>query len=195
MLGGPLRIAWSSSCLAGREFGGAPVTAAVSDPRWRRLGLPGQGGTKHSIASSGDGANDGAESPCSRLRVISISRRRTFAGNQRSNNGSALPLISFIRPHRAIGCRRLDDEKIRDASGRVRLLYHTPHWDDFVLLAVTEIRQFGGSGIRVAMTLARMLENLIETLPEERGTIASGIEAAQENGGTLFPGTGRSGPG
>jgi uncharacterized membrane protein len=69
---------------------------------------------------------------------------------------------------RNVGSRRLDDERVRDASGRLRLAYRTPDWEDFVRLAVTEIRQFGGTSIQVNRRLRAMLENLIQTLPEER---------------------------
>jgi uncharacterized membrane protein len=41
---------------------------------------------------------------------------------------------------RTVGSRRLDDERVRDATGRLRLAYRTPDWEDFVRLAVTEIR-------------------------------------------------------
>jgi uncharacterized membrane protein len=69
---------------------------------------------------------------------------------------------------RDVGCRHLDDERVRDKSGRLRLVYRTPDWEDYVQLAVTEIRQFGGASIQVARRLRAMLENLIQTLPEER---------------------------
>ena len=69
---------------------------------------------------------------------------------------------------RHVGNRRHDDEQIRDATGRVRLIYHTPDWEDFVTLAVTEIRLFGGASIQVPRRLRAMLENLIQTLPESR---------------------------
>jgi uncharacterized membrane protein len=69
---------------------------------------------------------------------------------------------------RNVGSRYLDDERVRDAAGRVRLVYRTPAWDDFVQLAATEIRHFGGESIQVARRLRAMLENLIQTLPEER---------------------------
>jgi uncharacterized membrane protein len=69
---------------------------------------------------------------------------------------------------RDVGLRRLDDERVRDKSGALRLLYRTPDWEDFVKLAVTEIRHFGGASIQVARRLRAMLENLIQTLPEER---------------------------
>lgn len=50
----------------------------------------------------------------------------------------------------------------------MRLLYRTPDWDDYVHLAVTEIRHFGGSSIQIARRLKAMLESLIDTLPEPR---------------------------
>ena len=72
---------------------------------------------------------------------------------------------------RNVGTRRLDDERVRDVTGRLRLLYRTPDWEDFVHLAVTEIRHFGGESIQVARRLRAMLEDLIQTLPEERSPL------------------------
>lgn len=69
---------------------------------------------------------------------------------------------------RRLGKRRLDEGVRRDEDGRIRLVYRTPDWEDFVQLAVTEIRQFGGPSIQIARRIRAMLENLIETLPEER---------------------------
>jgi uncharacterized membrane protein len=69
---------------------------------------------------------------------------------------------------RNVGSRRLDDGQVCDAAGRLRLVYRTPDWEDYVYLAVTEIRQFGGGSIQVARRLRAMLENLIQTLPAER---------------------------
>ncbi len=67
-----------------------------------------------------------------------------------------------------VGGRCLDDERVRDTEGRLRLLYRTPDWEDFVYLAVTEIRHFGGESIQIARRLRAMLENLLRRLPEER---------------------------
>jgi uncharacterized membrane protein len=72
---------------------------------------------------------------------------------------------------RQVARRHLDEGLIRDAQGRIRLVYRTPDWEDFVKLATTEIRQFGSSSIQIARRLRAMLESLIETLPKER-TIA-----------------------
>jgi uncharacterized membrane protein len=67
-----------------------------------------------------------------------------------------------------VGSRRLDDGQVCDAAGRLRLAYRTPDWEDYVYLAVTEIRHFGGGSIQVARRLRAMLEDLIQTLPAER---------------------------
>jgi uncharacterized membrane protein len=72
---------------------------------------------------------------------------------------------------RHVGNRRLGNEQVRDVTGRVRLIYRTPDWEDFVTLAVTEIRQFGGASIQVARRLRAMLENLLQTLPEVRAPL------------------------
>jgi uncharacterized membrane protein len=72
---------------------------------------------------------------------------------------------------RNVGNRGLEDGFVRDAAGRLRLVYRTPDWEDFVHLAVTEIRQFGGASIQVARRLRAMLENLIQTVPAERATL------------------------
>lgn len=69
---------------------------------------------------------------------------------------------------REVGSRQLDDGREYDAAGKLRLVYRTPDWEDFVQIAVTEIRQFGRESIQVNRRLRAMLENLIQTLPESR---------------------------
>jgi uncharacterized membrane protein len=69
---------------------------------------------------------------------------------------------------RKVSDRDLDTGTVRDAAGRLRLVYRTPDWEDFVHLAVTEIRHFGAESIQIARRLRAMLENLIQTLPEVR---------------------------
>jgi len=69
---------------------------------------------------------------------------------------------------RDIGKRYLAEGHERDAAGKLRLIYRTPNWEDFVRLGTTEIRQYGAESIQVQRRLRAMLENLIETLPERR---------------------------
>jgi uncharacterized membrane protein len=78
----------------------------------------------------------------------------------------ALDRIQHLLRH--LGGRRLDDGLVRDAAGHVRLVYRTPSWEDFVKLAVTEIRLFGGASIQIARRLRAVLEDLIQSLPSER---------------------------
>lgn len=69
---------------------------------------------------------------------------------------------------RSVGSSYLDEGAAYDKAGSMRLVYRTPNWEDFVCLAVTEIRHFGGASIQVVRRLKAMLENLAETLPPER---------------------------
>jgi uncharacterized membrane protein len=72
---------------------------------------------------------------------------------------------------RIVGNRHLDNGEIRDGTGRLRLLYRTPDWEDFVHLAVTEIRHFGGESIQIARRLRAMLEDLVQAVPEARAVL------------------------
>jgi uncharacterized membrane protein len=72
---------------------------------------------------------------------------------------------------RDVGSRYLAEGAEADESGHVRLIYRTPNWEDFVHLAVTEIRQYGRDSIQVTRRLRAMLENLISTLPERRASL------------------------
>lgn len=72
---------------------------------------------------------------------------------------------------RAVGNRHLDEGLVHDAGGRPRFGYRTPDWENFVQLAVTEIRLFGRDSIQVARRLRAMLENLIQVLPEQRRSV------------------------
>jgi uncharacterized membrane protein len=67
---------------------------------------------------------------------------------------------------RDVGSRSLVEGREVDRKGNLRLMYRTPNWEDFVHLAVTEIRQYGRDSIQIMRRLRAMLENLIETLPD-----------------------------
>ena len=67
-----------------------------------------------------------------------------------------------------LGPRQLDSGVMRDSSGDVRLLYRTPRWEDFVTLAVTEIRLCGAGSPQVTRRLQAMFEQLIQAVPAER---------------------------
>jgi uncharacterized membrane protein len=72
---------------------------------------------------------------------------------------------------RAVGERQLDTGRVHDAAGRLRLIYRTPDWEDFVGLAITEIRHFGRDSIQIVRRLRAMLENLIDAVPPDRAAL------------------------
>jgi uncharacterized membrane protein len=82
---------------------------------------------------------------------------------------TAVLAINQIHPLlRVVGARDLSAGRVWDQAGKLRLIYRTPDWEDFVSLAVTEIRLYGAGSIQVPRCLHAMLENLIEVLPAHR---------------------------
>jgi uncharacterized membrane protein len=69
---------------------------------------------------------------------------------------------------RFVATRRLDVGEHRDAAGSVRLSVGLPRWEDYVSLAVDEIRQYGASSLQVARRLKALLSDLIDVAPEGR---------------------------
>jgi len=71
---------------------------------------------------------------------------------------------------REVGQRRLDVGLVHDPTGQLRLVYRTPDWEDFVGLAVTEIRQFGANSTQVVRRMRALLENLIPLVASHRSS-------------------------
>jgi len=69
---------------------------------------------------------------------------------------------------RSVGERNLHDDELRDSSGRLRLLFRTPTWEDFVQLTFREIRLYGAENFQIARRLRAMIEHVWQTLPEYR---------------------------
>lgn len=84
---------------------------------------------------------------------------------------AVLAIDQIHRLLRMAGLRKLDEGHVYDEEGRLRFIHRTPDWEDFVMLAVTEIRHFGAGSIQVIRRLTAMLENLIETAPDARKAI------------------------
>jgi uncharacterized membrane protein len=81
---------------------------------------------------------------------------------------AVLALDQIHRLLRAVGRRQLRGETIHDRQGRLRVIYRTPNWEDFVHLACEEIRMFGAGSLQIARRLRAMLDNLLATLPAHR---------------------------
>ena len=69
---------------------------------------------------------------------------------------------------RTAGDRNLHNERLFDGDGELRVIFQTPNWDDFVHLTFNEIRRYGAGSTQVVRRLRAMIENLSQTLPDDR---------------------------
>jgi len=121
-----------------------------------------------------------------RITVDIASKALSPAINDPTTAVLAIDQIHYLL--RSVGGRHLDEGSAHDRSGSLRLVYRTPDWEDFVYLAVTEIRHFGGTSIQVARRLRAMLENLNEVLPAERtALLRDELTLLQRSAGRSFP--------
>lgn len=67
-----------------------------------------------------------------------------------------------------LGRRRLEIGSFRDATGNLRLVINFPTWDDFLCLALDEIRFYGATSIQVMRRMKALVNDLRSILPEER---------------------------
>jgi uncharacterized membrane protein len=84
---------------------------------------------------------------------------------------AVLALDQVHRLLRTVASRQLDTGRVSDGAGTLRLAYRTPDWEDFVSLAVTEIRHFGRESIQIVRRMRALLENLIEVVPPQRAAL------------------------
>ncbi len=69
---------------------------------------------------------------------------------------------------RALAQRRLDIGSRRDAAGNLRVVYPVPTWEDFLTLALDEIRAYGAHSIPVMRRMRALLRDIQPQLPAER---------------------------
>jgi uncharacterized membrane protein len=81
---------------------------------------------------------------------------------------AVLAIDQLHRLLRLVGRRHLHDDALYDANGVLRVIFPTPDWQNFVQLAVSEIRLYGAANFQVSRRLRAMLDNLLESLPESR---------------------------
>jgi uncharacterized membrane protein len=81
---------------------------------------------------------------------------------------AVIAIDQLARLLRSAGNRNLRTDELLAATGELRVICRTPNWEDFVHLALTEIRLCGAQNIQIARRLRAMIENLMETLPKHR---------------------------
>lgn len=91
-----------------------------------------------------------------------------------------------------VGRYNLDQGTYAGRDGRPRLLVRVPTWDNFLLLALDEIRAYGADSVQVMRRMKALIKNLTEVLPAGRqpalryweqrlqGSIARSFDDAQE---------------
>jgi uncharacterized membrane protein len=78
----------------------------------------------------------------------------------------------------------------RDSAGTARLLMPGRTWDDYLMLAVTEIREFGATSIQVTRRLRAMLDDLRASVrPEYRAAVDAEIAKLTATVATGFAGS------
>ena len=108
------------------------------------------------------------QDPAFAFRIMVDIAARALSPAMNDPTTAVLALDQLHRLLRYIGQKQLDSGRVFDGQGKLRLLYSTPQWEDFVMLAVSEIRLFGASSLQVPRRLQAMLEHLIAVLPEAR---------------------------
>jgi len=81
---------------------------------------------------------------------------------------AVLAIDQIHRLLRHVGLRHVSREEVCDEAGKLRLVFRTPNWEDFVHLACTEIRHCGTGSIQITRRMRSMLDNLMNTLPPHR---------------------------
>jgi uncharacterized membrane protein len=86
-------------------------------------------------------------------------------------NDPTTAVIAIDQLHRllrSVGSRHLHNDFLFGADGRLRLIFRTPDWEDFVQLSFSEIRLYGAENFQIARRLRAMIENVAQALPESR---------------------------
>jgi uncharacterized membrane protein len=81
---------------------------------------------------------------------------------------AVLALDQIHRLLKAVGQRHLRGETIVDRRGRIRVIFRTPNWEDFVHLSCHEIRMCGANNVQIARRMRAMLDDLTGSLPARR---------------------------
>ena len=102
------------------------------------------------------------------IRVIVDIANKALSPAINDPTTGVLAIDQLHRLLRRIGQRHLHDDLVCDSDRKGRLVLRTPNWDDFVKLACSEVRLYGGGNFQIARRLRAMIEDLLTNLPERR---------------------------
>jgi uncharacterized membrane protein len=145
---------------------------ATDDPVFRLYGGGAAIGSKELIRHIAlDRERTLEQDPAFAFRIIVDIAAKALSPAINDPTTAVLALDQIENLLRQVGLRRLDTGLVHDSTGQLRLVYRTPEWEDFVGLAVTEIRQFGANSTQVVRRMRAMLESLIQLLPPHRSSL------------------------
>lgn len=75
-----------------------------------------------------------------------------------------------------------------DDRGRPRLVLHGRGWEDYLQLAVAEIRDYGATSMQVCRRLRALLDDLLENLPAaQHPAVGTQLELLRQPVDVAFP--------
>ncbi len=108
------------------------------------------------------------QDPLFALRILVDIAIKALSAAINDPTTAVLALDQLHRLLRRAGGRNLRTESIFGPTGNLRVIFHTPNWDDFIHLAFAEIRLYGAANFQIARRLRAMIINLANTLPVTR---------------------------
>ena len=81
---------------------------------------------------------------------------------------AVLAIDQLHRLLRVVGKRHLRGAEIVDQTGKRRVIFRTPNWEDFVQVSCNEIRTFGAGSMQIARRMRALHDDLAASLPEYR---------------------------
>jgi uncharacterized membrane protein len=141
----------------------------ADEPLFRLYGAAGSIDDRHLLAAVALGSERTVEQdPTFAFRILVDIAIKALSPAINDPTTAVLAIDQLHRLLRRVGLRLVSREEIFDEAGKLRLIFRTPNWEDFVHLTCTEIRHCGAGSIQIVRRLRSMLENLTETLPPHR---------------------------
>jgi uncharacterized membrane protein len=161
--------------LASRAGGVIELTAAVGDTvvdatqllRVFGARTPIKGARlSHAIYTGEDRTFDQDPKYAIRLLVDIAIRALSPAVNDPTTGVQALDQIGDLLYR--LGRRRLEIGVFHDEDGSPRLVIPSPTWEDFLQLALDEIRAYGADSVQIMRRMSALIADLLAAVPEER---------------------------
>jgi len=118
------------------------------------------------------------QDPAFAMRIIVDTAIRALspAVNDPTTAVQALDVLELLV--RELAGRNLEQSVGRGPDGAVRLVWHSPSWEDVLDLAFDEIRLYGASALQIARRLRAVLEDLRAATPPRRHPVLDAQLAA-----------------